>query len=188
MEKVRKVVKKYYLRQIMTYWLACWMFFGLPAQVATAAVSGGAFQLGGTGTIVNDPTGTVEVAQLESVIHWDSLDTVLGESLTFTQGGLSNSAVLNRVVGNGASSATSFGGLLEATDMRIFIVNPAGIIFTDDAAINVSQLVASSLKISDGDFTNGIYNFTDGLTAGDVTNESTNPRVNMSPFRKMGRS
>ena len=36
MENVRKISKKYYLRQIVACWLVCYMFFGIPAQVAMA--------------------------------------------------------------------------------------------------------------------------------------------------------
>ncbi|MDT8304015.1 MAG: hypothetical protein RQ760_21210, partial [Sedimentisphaerales bacterium] len=109
MEKVRKIVKKYYLRQIMTYWLACWMLFGLPTQIAMAAPSNGSFQVG-TGSIDYGPSTDVLVNQMESVINWGSLNTSSTESLTFSQlAGLSNAAVLNRVVGvEGPPSGTFF--------------------------------------------------------------------------------
>jgi len=154
MEKVRKVVKRYYLRQIMTYWLVCWLFFGLPAQVAMAAPSGGSWQVG-TGTIDYGPATDVIVNQLESVIEWGSLDTAMGESLTFSQlAGLSNSAVLNRVVGvEGPPLATFFDGTLTATDMRIFMINPAGILFGENfVATDLNQLVASGIGMSNAAF------------------------------------
>jgi len=169
MIRMTRISKKYYLRQIMACWLVCYMLLGIPAQIAMATPSGGTFQGTDTGTIVDGVVGgnnTVLVNQMESVIHWDSLNTSNTESLTFNHGGLIDAAVLNRVVGEGATIKTQFDGTLNGVDMRIFMINPAGIVFGSDAVINVSQLVASSLNIADEDFRNGLpYTFTGGVDA-----------------------
>ncbi|MBN2592238.1 MAG: filamentous hemagglutinin N-terminal domain-containing protein, partial [Sedimentisphaerales bacterium] len=119
----------------------------LPAVLATP--SGGTFNVG-TGSIAHDGLATnVVVDQVQSVINWTSLDTIGGapgvrESLNFSQGSLINSAVLNRVSG----ATTQFNGDLNAAGMRIFIVNPAGVVFGEGSTVNVSQLVASGLGMS----------------------------------------
>jgi filamentous hemagglutinin family protein len=123
----------------------------LPALLA--GPTGGTFTEG-TGSITQSGTATnVAVNQLQSVIEWTSLDTLGGaaevrESLNFWQSELVNSAVLNRVSG----AATQFNGDLNASGMRIFIVNPAGIVFGGGSTVNVTQLVASGLNMSNDDF------------------------------------
>ncbi|MCP5108715.1 MAG: hypothetical protein GY950_35345, partial [bacterium] len=72
MEKVRKIVKKYYLRQIMAYWLACWMFFGLPAQVAMATPAGG---------VVSPNAGGANIAYNQGGFgHTTTVDVLTGET------------------------------------------------------------------------------------------------------------
>jgi filamentous hemagglutinin family protein len=112
----------------------------------------------GTGTITQSGTATnVVVDQIQSIIEWSSLDTVGGapgvrESLNFSQGSLTDSAVLIRVFG----TATQFNGDLSAPGMRIFIVNSAGILFGEGSTINVTQLAASGLDMSNDNFLNAI--------------------------------
>jgi filamentous hemagglutinin family protein len=124
-----------------------------------AAPSGGVFTVG-TGTIVEGANTAVTVNQAQSIVQWGApgspgsggIDTSTTESLTFLQaGGLSNSAVLNRIM---SGNPTQFNGTLNGLDMRIFIVNPAGVIFGNGSMINVSQLVASGLNMSNEDFLN----------------------------------
>ena len=112
----------------------------------------------GTGTILQDGTATnVVVDQVQSVIKWNSLDTDAGESLNFSQGTLTNSAVLNRVISGYGTQF--FGDLSAAEGMRIFIVNPAGVIFGEGSTVNVTQLIASNLDISNSQFLAGDYEF-----------------------------
>lgn len=182
MKKLRRISRRYYLRQIVACWMVYSLMFFIPVRVAMAAPQGGQFIVGGgaPGAVINDGIqhSTVQVGQMESIIHWDSLNTASDETLSFGQmAGLSEAAVLNRVVGEGATSMTQFNGALNAADgMRIFMINPAGICFGKTAVINVTQLVASSLDIEDGDFLNGLpYTFfTDPeLGAGVVKFEGT---------------
>ncbi|MHC4501430.1 MAG: autotransporter outer membrane beta-barrel domain-containing protein, partial [Planctomycetota bacterium] len=57
----------------------------------------------------------------------------------------------------------------------VFFVNPAGVYIGAGARINVSQLIASGLNISNSDFINGRYNFTGGngsvINSGDILAE-----------------
>ena len=154
MERVRKSLKGRSWRKVITYFLVCCMFLNtsLPVVLATPTPVGGGFTVG-TGTITQDGNATnVVVDQLRSVIEWSSLDTVSEapnrESLNFSQGSLTNSAVLNRISGD----ITHFGGDLNAPGMRIFMVNPAGIMFESGSIVNVTQLVASGLGMTNDAF------------------------------------
>ncbi len=155
MQNMKKISRKRCLRRGIVYFLVYSLVLNtsLPAVLATPA--GGAFTVG-TGTIVTDGANTaVTVSQGQSVIEWGDpgfggIDTSSAEGLTFLQaGGLSNSAVLNRIM---SGNPTQFDGILNGLDMRIFIVNPAGIIFGEGSQINVSQLVASGLNMSNDAF------------------------------------
>jgi filamentous hemagglutinin family protein len=157
MERISKTFKRQYFRKVIIYFLTWCLIVNTSLPAVLAGPTGGEFTEG-TGSITQVGNATnVVVDQVQSVIEWTSLDTVGGEpgvreSLNFSQGGLTNSAVLNRVL---SGYGTQFYGDLNAEGMRIFIVNPAGVIFGEGSTINVTQLVASNLDISDSAFSNG---------------------------------
>ena len=108
----------------------------------------------------------VDITSQNAVLNWNNMDTMSNELLRFNQTG-ADAAVLNRII---SANPTQFFGALEANG-RVFIVNPAGVIFGAGSTVNVAQLTASSLKISDQDFLKGDYIF-DGGT-GSVINYGT---------------
>jgi len=180
MEKLRKKIRRRCFRKVVIYFLACCMVLNtsLPAVLATptdgtfvAVSADGVF-----GTINQVENATkVEVAALQSVIEWTSLDTVGGatgdrESLNFSQNGVTNSAVLNKVMSGYGTQF--FGDLSAAEGMRIFIVNPAGIVFGEGSTVNVTQLIASNLDISNSQFLVGDYEF-----VGDIDGVEVNERL-----------
>ena len=157
MKIFRAISKRQFIREAISYILVCCLLMNLTTPLVLATPSGGVFTVG-TGNIVDGvPDSTVTVNQAQSVIEWGSpgsggIDTASGESLSFYQvEGLSNSAVLNRIM---SGNPTQFNGALNGQDMRIFVVNPAGVFFGDGASVNVNQLVASSLAMSNADFSN----------------------------------
>jgi len=113
--------------------------------------------VGNTLTVTNTPG---------SIIHWQQFSINAGETTRFIQQG-ATSSVLNRVTGGSASQIM---GALQSNG-RVFIINPAGIVFGSSAVVNVAGLVASSLNISDQDFLSGKMKFAaESATLGDVTN------------------
>jgi filamentous hemagglutinin family protein len=154
MNGVRKVSKRHLLRAAISYFLVFCLMMNITMPVALSTPSGGTFTIG-TGTIDYGTDTAVTVNQSQSVIDWGSpgsggIDTGASESLSFYQmDGLSNSAVLNRIM---SGNPTQFNGTLNGQDMRIFIVNPAGVIFGSGSTVNVNQLVASGLSMSPEDF------------------------------------
>ena len=164
MKRVKKILKGRYSRKVIIYLLMCCLVLNtsLPAVLATPSGAVPDLRDGGGMSITYrtgpyDHTTLVNVDTTRTIINWESLDTKGGavnvrETLAFTQdhfgSTLTNSAVLNRVSG----PATQFNGDLSAPGMRIFMVNPAGILFGEGSTVNVTQLVASGLNMSNGAF------------------------------------
>ena len=195
-KSLRKIVKTVYLRQIVIYVLTWCLVLNTSLPVVLATPSGGVFTYG-TGTInpVAGGNTTVTVNDPQSIIQWGSpgsggIDTSSAESLSFLQAsGLSNSAVLNRIM---SGNMTQFNGTLNGLDMRIFIVNPAGVVFGDGATINVTQLVASGLDMSNADFLNAAGNAAQKMIfsggSGDVTVNGTLDATNTGSLYLVGKN
>jgi filamentous hemagglutinin family protein len=114
---------------------------------------------------------TVITASDGSIINYSSFDILQPEIVEFIQPG-SSASVLNRIL---SANPTNINGTLLANG-RVFFVNPAGVYIGAGARINVSQLVASGLDISNTDFINGRYNFAGGdgsvINSGDILAEA----------------
>lgn len=128
-----------------------------PAQALPtgAQVGSGAAVIGQTGS-----TLTVKQASAQTVINWQGFDIAAGETVNFVQPNAS-AVALNRVVGNNASAIF---GKLNANG-QVFLLNPNGIVFGRSAEVSVGGLVASTLKLSDGDFLAGKRSFSGASTA-----------------------
>ena len=106
---------------------------------------------------ISQPNGqTLNVNQLteRAIINWKGFSINVNELVKFTQPG-SSSLILNRVTGVDPSSIL---GRLVANG-RVFIVNPSGILFGPNSAVDVAGLLATTLKIKDADFMAGKFNF-----------------------------
>ncbi|MFC6277482.1 beta strand repeat-containing protein, partial [Psittacicella hinzii] len=96
-------------------------------------------------TITNSPS---------SIINWDKFNINSDEIVKFVQQN-ANSAVLNRVLGGSVSQIL---GQLQSNG-KVFIVNPAGVVFGKNSVLDVAGLVVSTLDITDQDFLNGKFVF-----------------------------
>jgi filamentous hemagglutinin family protein len=128
----------------------------MPAALAQSLPSGY--------TVVNgDPTigsvgtqMTVTQTTKGAIIDWGSFNIGAGYGVTFDQQFGASSVTLNRVVGFGYStSASQIDGTLTSNG-NVFIINPAGITFGNNAQVNVGGIVASTLWMNAGDFINGL--------------------------------
>ena len=135
---------------------------GVHAQPVGGVVSAGGATIGGTAGAMTITQTTPNVA-----INWQSFGINAGQSVRFVQPG-SGSVALNRVIGSDPSSIL---GSLTANG-KVFLVNPNGILFGQNASVNVGGLVASSLAISDADFMANKYQFS-GAGSGSVENRGT---------------
>jgi filamentous hemagglutinin family protein len=91
----------------------------------------------------------------QMITNWQGFNIGQTESVQFNQPG-ANSVALNRVIGQ---DPTAILGKLNANG-QIFITNPSGVFFGPNSIINVGNLMATSLQISDQDFLNRNYRFT----------------------------
>ena len=105
----------------------------------------------------------------KAVINWQQFNIAPGETVRFNQPS-STAITLNRVTG--VDSSTINGALM--ANGRIFIVNPNGVLFGENAQINVGGIVASTLDISDADFLSSNYTFRkNGNTPRSVANSGS---------------
>lgn len=110
------------------------------------------------------------VASDRSIINYSSFDIARMEIVRFIQPS-SHASVLNRI---NSARPTNIDGTLLANG-RVFFVNPAGVYIGEHAYINVNQLVASALSLSDPDFLNEQHHFAGGngsvINHGDISAE-----------------
>ncbi len=108
-------------------------------------------------------TGSIEQSKLDMTIQQDSQRLITNwqvfsigsaESVTFKQPD-SNAIALNRVIGMDPSIIL---GKLSANG-QVFLTNPSGVVFGKGAEVNVHGLLATTLNISDKDFLDGNYQF-----------------------------
>ncbi|MBN1764899.1 MAG: filamentous hemagglutinin N-terminal domain-containing protein [Sedimentisphaerales bacterium] len=101
-----------------------------------------------------------------SIINYDSFDILRHETVQFIQPS-EMARVLNRIK---ASDPTQIDGALLANG-RVYIVNPAGVMFGENSVIDVGGLYAAAGTITNEDFLAGIDHFTD--VEGSVINSGT---------------
>ena len=146
-----KIGGKYFRKTICL--LTCCLILNTSLPMVMALESGNVIDSSG---IIGTPTWgdhTIIDTDHGAIINWNNFNTSSGQIVQFRQyldGSQSDlSAVLNRV--SSGSIPTEFNGALNANG-RVFLVNPAGIIFGAGSTVNVSQLVASGLDMSDWAF------------------------------------
>ncbi|MBT6601080.1 MAG: filamentous hemagglutinin N-terminal domain-containing protein, partial [Nitrospina sp.] len=122
------------------------LIYALP-QGGTISSGAGSIDTSGSSLTVTQTTKKI-------IINWESFSIGNNESVIFLQPD-SFSSALNNVLGN---SRTVVKGNLAANG-QIVLSNPNGIFISPTANINVASLIASTLKISEQDFLDGIYKF-----------------------------
>ncbi len=106
-----------------------------------------------------------------SIIDWFNFDIGEGETVEFMMPGV-DGRVLNRILSGVPTEI--MGDLL--SNGRVYIANPSGVIFGNNAVVDVGALYAAAGNISNDDFVAGINRFTDargvvenrGLLRGDL--------------------
>ncbi|MDP2904388.1 MAG: MBG domain-containing protein [Methylovulum sp.] len=126
----------------------------------------GANVISGQASIETSPGVTQITNSPNAVIQWQNFNIAQNEITRFIQQN-SQSAVLNRIIGENPSAIL---GQL-ASNGKVFLINPNGIVFGANSVIDTQGLVASSLNLSDRDFLNGNYHFIAGSTSGNIVNE-----------------
>jgi filamentous hemagglutinin family protein len=105
-----------------------------------------------------------------AIVNWQAFSIGGNETVNIQQPN-ANAVMLNRVLG---SNASVIAGKLNANG-KVFLVNPAGVLFSPGASVNVGSLVASTLGTSDKDFLAGNYHFVavPGQPGGSVVNQGS---------------
>ncbi|MHC4642112.1 MAG: two-partner secretion domain-containing protein, partial [Planctomycetota bacterium] len=169
MNLLRTSSQKSFFKSVIVYFLTCCMFFNTSLPIVLAGPEG-AQVVNGDVSIQQSGYNTTITASDRAIINYSSFDITRPEIVQFIQPGTSAS-VLNRIL---SANPTNINGTLLANG-RVFFVNPAGVYFGNGAQVNVNQLVASALNITDADFISGRYNFVGGegsvINAGDITAE-----------------
>lgn len=126
----------------------------LSASIALAGPTGGVVS-SGTATIATaGTTTTINQSTAKAAIDWSSFSTNTNETVNFVQPS-TGSITLNRVTGTGVSNLN---GQLNANG-QVFIINPNGILFGSTSQVNTAGLVASTLNLTNADFNNNLFNF-----------------------------
>ncbi len=104
-----------------------------------------------------------------AILNWNSFNIGAGAGVHFDQVNAA-SKVLNRVIGSDPSAI--LGSL--SSNGQVWLLNPNGVLFGQGARVDVAGLVASTLRLNDGDFAAGRYRFSaaDG-DAGTLRNEGS---------------
>ena len=120
---------------------------------AFADPAGGVVQRGDA-TISGEGSSQVVITQNsnKAIINWQTFDVGAGESVQFKTPG-ANAATLNRVVGGNASQIL---GSIKSNG-QVWLINSNGIMFGQNAQIDVAGLVASTMNITNHDFMTGNY-------------------------------
>lgn len=154
----KKMNRVYPAGRKRSHWLALTLFAGmaLTAAVKAQSLPTGGQIVSGTGAIGTPQDGTLAVEQSSSrlAIDWQQFNIGAGNTVRFMQP-TADSVALNRVLGQDPSQIL---GQLQANG-QVFLVNPNGILFGQDANVNVGALVASTLDIAPADFMAGNYQF-----------------------------
>lgn len=91
----------------------------------------------------------------KAIADWESFNVGQDAWVQFDQKGHTNWSVLNRIYDQNPSQI--FGRL--TADGKVFLINGNGILFSPESRVDVQGLVASSLKIAQDDFLDGVLNF-----------------------------
>ncbi len=121
-------------------------------------------------------TLNVNSASQTAIVNYQSFNVGSAETVNFNLPS-AQSAILNRVVGANPSEIL---GRINSNG-QVFLINNNGIVFGQNAQINVGSLTASTLNITDSDFLSGNYRFIqDGKAAGIINFGSLSAQENMN--------
>ncbi len=140
----------------------------LVALLASPALADpeGAQVAAGSATFDRNGSVTTIHAADRTIINYSGFDIASFETVRFVQPG-PNARVLNRI---NSAAPTRIDGTLLANG-RVYLANPAGVIFGKGSVVNAAGIYAAAGSIADTDFLQGVDRFTD--LQGDVINHGS---------------
>ena len=135
---------------------------------AMALPQGGQVAAGAADIAASQAEMAIHQATQNAVINWNSFNIGAGERVNIYQPN-AQAALLNRVLGGNPSEI--FGTL--SANGRVFLVNPAGVLFAPGAQVNAGAIVASTMNITNVDFMAGKYAFVGTPSDGKIINRAS---------------
>ena len=139
-------------QKLAMFFVGLGMFF-LPAQ-GIAIPQDPSFNAEHIGISQEGSTMVIEQHVDKAIIDWKDYSIDANELVQYIQPN-AESIALNKITGTNPSEI--MGDLL--ANGQIFIINPNGILFGPDSHVNTAGLLATTLNISDADFLEGNYEF-----------------------------
>ncbi|MFO1246630.1 MAG: filamentous hemagglutinin N-terminal domain-containing protein [Alphaproteobacteria bacterium] len=126
--------------------------FPAAAQPVGGSVVAGQAQVSSFGatTVINQSTS-------QAIINWQDFSVGAGSAVQFNQPSAA-SITLNRVTGTNASKIE---GAVRANG-QVWLLNPNGVLFGNNARVDVGGLLATTSDLANQDFLEGRYNFAGG--------------------------
>ena len=135
---------------------------------AMALPQGGQVAAGAADIAATQAEMAIHQATQNAVINWNSFNIGAGERVNIYQPN-AQAALLNRVLGGNPSEI--FGTL--SANGRVFLVNPAGVLFAPGAQVDAGSILASTMNITNADFMAGKYAFIGTPNDGKVINRAS---------------
>ena len=133
-----------------------------------ALPQGGQVAAGAADIAASQAEMAIHQATQNAVINWNSFNIGAGERVNIYQPN-AQAALLNRVLGGNPSEI--FGTL--SANGRVFLVNPAGVLFAPGAQVDAGSIVASTMNITNADFMAGKYAFVGTPSDGKIINRAS---------------
>ncbi|WP_281647721.1 filamentous hemagglutinin N-terminal domain-containing protein [Parendozoicomonas sp. Alg238-R29] len=146
------------------------IFLSAAGSQQAMALPAGIVEVEGVATApVTGNTLTINQSDPRAYIKWQEFNINAGETVKFVQPS-SSALVLNDIIDNNPSQIF---GQIDANG-HVLLVNPRGILFSENATVNVNSLTASTLTVDRNDFLNsdlidGLA-FTEGNASGAIIN------------------
>jgi len=124
--------------------------------------------IAGQASVSVPSAGQMQIQQTtpQAILNWQGFSIQPHEIVSIQQPSI-NATLLNRVIG---ADASVIQGQLSANG-QVFLINPNGVLFSNTAQVDVGGLIASTHTISNADFLNGNYHFTQNNNEGLLINQ-----------------
>ena len=155
------ILKKILNHLFLIYFIFFSSTYSFAGSIGDFALPTGGSIASGNITINQTDPGKLIINQTtnQGIINWQSFNVGTKSSVHFNTPGAS-AGVLNNISGG---TSTILGSIF--SNGRLFFTNPSGIIFGPGSQVKAEGLVASAMRISNQDFLNQNYNFTNNQTA-----------------------
>jgi len=151
MGKVRRISKKYFFRQIVTFFLVYCLFFN-PAVLAEVVLTG---QEPGSGiTVTPLGTGTTQDMTADNngaIGYFSDFDIALNHTVNCVQGNSAYNALFKVDSATNSTPGTQIYGTFTSNG-NIYFQDTYGIFIGENGVINTNQFVASTLNINNEDW------------------------------------